>query len=448
MKRSMNQLDNKTRKPFSALRLAAIAGAMCALTAFALGDEVIMRDGTVYSGTIVSKTRRVIEIDTKVHGISARLKLDRRKVKSVVTEDLSAPATTTTTPDTPSITLPAVTEPVEEQNKVLKRDGFNLLMEVPLKGGFGKEIYPGGVADSLEWAKENGVTDVVFRINSGGGALWCANDIVSIMKDYKSEFKMHMLIESAISASIWPSFTCDTITMAPGSDFGGAVGYTMNNTGSAEVDLKMNSIMSAKLESGADANGHSGFLVRAMILSKASVYAYQENGEWVFSDTLEGLPAGYETIDGPNSILTLTAKIAIKYGIVDAMPNGKTLEEWAEVQGIENWDSAGDIGTEIFAKAVKKSKRLEDRLAATIRGFNTEQAYLYSDKQYIMARGSTLQAMRKHLGSYKRLLKEAQGLHMPSMVDGRFAEAIDVTYWEAEIESLMAELRRIRRRGP
>ncbi len=446
MNRVANHAPKKSRNPFSALKIIAIAGAMCTLSTFALGDEIVMRDGTVYTGNIVSKTRRVVEIDTKIHGISTRIKLDRRKIKSIVEGEVSAPPTTV--PATPSIALPAATEVAENTNKALKRDGYNLILEVPLKGGFGKEIYPGGVADSLAWAKENGVTDVVFRINSGGGALWCADDIVAIMKEYRGEFKMHMLIESAISASIWPAFNCDTITMAPGSDFGGAVGYTRNNTGSAEVDLKMNSIMSAKLESTADANGHSGYLVRAMILSEAAVYAYQQaDGQWVYSDTTEGLPDNYEVIDGPDTVLTLTAKQAIKYGIVDAMTEGKSLEEWAKVQGIEKWDNAGDIGAELFTKAVKKSKRLEDRINATIRGFQTEQGYLYND-QYIMQRGATLQKMRKHLGNYKRLLKEAKGLNMPSIVDGRYADAIDVTYWEAEIENLMAELRRIRRRGP
>ena len=444
----MKNMKRKNSKSLSTLKIAAIAGALGAIGSLAIGDEVILRDGTVHTGTIVTQNRRSIEMETTVHGISTRLKIDRRNVKSIVKGDThNTPATTTTPTANPGTILPSITAPAEDNLKVLKRDGYRLVMEVPLKGGFGKEIYPGGVADTLEWAKENQVTDVVFRINSGGGALWCANDIVAIMKEHKGTFKMHMLIESAISASIWPSFMCDTITMAPGSDFGGAVGYTTNATGSAEVDLKMNSIMSAKLESTADANGHSGFLVRAMILSSASIYAYQEGGEWLFSDTTEGLPRGYETIDGPNSVLTLTANKAIKYGIVDAMPEGKSLDEWAQIQEIGKWDSAGDIGTELFDKAVKKSKRLEDRLNATIRGFQSEQAFLYND-QYIMQRGATLQAMRKHLGSYKRYLKEAQKLNMPSMVDGRFAEAIDVTYWESEIETLMADLRRYRRRGP
>ena len=440
----MNRSMNRTRKTPAALRIMAVAGALCALTAVAIGDEVVMRDGTIHSGNIVSKSRRVVEIDTKVHGISTRLKLDRRKVKSIVTGDA---AKTPAVVNTPTTSIPSITEPVEDENKVLKRDGYNLILEVPLKGGFGKEIYPGGVADSLEWAKENAVTDIVFRINSGGGEIWCSNDIVTLIKEYEDEFKMHMLIESAISASIWPSFACDSITMTPGSDFGGAVVYMMTNTGSAEVDKKMNGIRAAKLETTADANGHESLLVKAMTLSESSIYAYKENGEWLFSGSTQGLPRGYETIDGPDTVLTLTAKQALKYGLVDSMPEGKTLEEFAKVQGIEKWDSAGDIGEELFKKSAKKSQLLRDRMMATVRGFQTEQAYLYSDKQYIMTRGSTLQAMKKHLGTYKRLLKQAHQLHMPSMA-GSFDDAIDVTYWEAEIENMMAELRRIRRRGP
>lgn len=434
-------------KVTKALRIAAAAGVLGALSTLAIGDEVIMRDGTVYTGTVVSRTNRVIEIDTKVHGISTRLTLKRPHIKSIVigeTEN-TTPGTTTTENDEPGITLPASTEPVEE-DKPLKRDGYNLLMEVPLKGGFGDDIYPGGVADSFEWAKENGVTDIVFRINSGGGEIWCSNDIVTLIKEHEDDFTMHMLIESAISASIWPSFACDTITMTPGSDFGGAVVYMMSNMGSAEVDKKMNGIRAAKLETTADANGHESLLVGAMTVSEDSIYAYQEDGKWLFSGTTEGLPKGYETIDGPDTVLTLTAKEAHKYGLVDSMTEGKSLEEFAKVQGIEKWDSAGDIGEEIFEKAARKSQLLRDRMMATLRAFQVERAYLGETQTY-MTRGSTLQAMRKHIGSYKRYLKESHTLNMPSMA-GSFDDAIDVIYWEAEIKTLMADLRRMRRRGP
>ncbi len=440
----MNMTTRNKTKSLSTLRIAAIAGALCAIGSMAIGDEVILRDGTVHIGTIVSQNRRSIEIDTTIHGIATRLKIDRRNVKSIVRGEVN---TTPATQDTPATILPKVTKPAEEDQKVLKREGYRLIMEVPLKGGFGKEIYPAGVGNSFEWAKENGVTDVVIRINSGGGEIWCSNDIVTLIKEYDDDFKTHMLIESAISASIWPSFACDSITMTPGSDFGGAVVYMMTSTGSAEVDKKMNGIRAAKLESTADANGHESLLVKAMTLSEASIYAYQEGGDWLFSGSTDGLPRDYETIDGPDTVLTLTAKQALKYGLVDSMVEGKSLEEWAEVQGIEKWDSTGEIGDEIVAKATKKSQILRDRMMATIRGFQSERAYLYTDNQSYMGRGSTLQAMKKHIGSYRRLLKQSQSLHMPSMAES-FDDAIDVTYWEAEIETMMAELRRLRRRGP
>jgi len=427
--------------------LIAAVGVLGTLNAAASGDEVVMRDGKVYIGEIISETRRSVIIDTEVHGIKTRLTLDRRQVKSVTEgETVSDPAPTT---GRPSIGIPSISsakEAADTEEKVLKRDGYNLVLEVPLRGTFGQDIYPLGIANSLEWAKEHEVTDVVFRINSGGGEVWCSMDMVEIMKEYRGDFKMHMLIESAISASIWPAFNCDTITMAPGSDFGGAVGYTRNATGSAEVDLKMNSIMSAKLETAADANGHSGYLVRAMILSEAAVYAYRQGGEWVFSDTTEGIPSNYEVVDGPDTVLTLTAKQAIKYGIVDAMEDGRTLEEFCEVQGIEKWDNAGDIGHEFVERDVEKCAELREDIGAVIRSFYTDLDWL-GDAKYINQAGSALQGMRKSLGKYKRLMDKAENYHMPSILDS-FEDAIDVAYWSDEIESRLAYMRRFNKLGP
>jgi hypothetical protein len=54
--------------------------------------------------------------------------------------------------------------------------------------------------------------------------------------------------------------------------------------------------------------------------------------------------------------------------------------------------------------------------------------------------------MRRAIGQYKRLIRQAEEMHMPSILDS-FEEAIDTTFWENEIETRMAELRRLRR-GP
>lgn len=424
------------------LSLLAIVGTMFVTNTSALADEVIMRDGTVHTGKIVSRDRRTVVIDTELHGISARLELDRRSIKSIVISDEDEATPSSTDNGSPStLSIPTKAEEEEDENVVLKRDGYNLVLEVPLEGTFGQDIYPLGIANSLEWAKEVGVTDVVFRINSGGGEVWCASDMVEIMKDYRGEFKMHMLIESAISASIWPSFTCDTITMAPGSDFGGAVVYNMS-TGNPEVDKKMNSIYANKLSSAAEANGHLGILVPAMIVSDNSVYAYKDhNGEWVFSDTTEGLPSNYETIDGPDTILTLTQKQAQKYGLTHILENGNSLEEFCELHGIEKWDNAGQFGYETVTQDVEDCKRVRDRMLASINGFYTEYAQFHGST-YVRQAGSALNGMNKYLGQYKRLIDDAEEMHMPSIVDS-FEQAIDVTYYQNWIRDTKKDIRNL-----
>lgn len=429
----------------TALMLAAL-GVISSINASALADEVVMRDGKVYHGEVISETRRSVVIDTEVHGIKTRLTLDRREVKSITEGETAADPATTSTPSINSTSIPSISKAESTEEKVLKRDGYNLILEVPLKGTFGQDIYPLGIANSLEWAKEHEVTDVVFRINSGGGEVWCATDMVEIMNQYRGDFKMHMLIESAISASIWPSFNCDTITMAPGSDFGGAVVYRMNS-GNFEVDKKMNSIWANKLSSAAEARGHLSILVPAMIVSDNAVYAYKdENGEWAFSDTTDGIPSDYETIDGPDSILTLTQKQAIKYGLVHGLVDSNSLEDFAKLHGIEKWDNAGDYGHEFVERDVEKCSELREDIGAVIKSFYSDLAWL-NEAKYINQAGSALQGMRKSLGKYKRLMAKAETYHMPSILDS-FEEAIDVSYWSDEIESRLAYMRRFNKLGP
>jgi len=441
---------SKRRISRSATIAIAAGTALAWLTTSTLGDQIVMRDGTVYDGTIISENRRQVIIETSVHGISTRMTLNARDIRSLDRTPIGEKPDESDSAEPTTLSIPKgnTSADVKDRKVPMKRDGYQFLLEVPIEGGFGTDIYPLSVANSLKWAKENAVTDVVFRINSGGGAIWCSNDIVTLIKEYEDEFQMHMLIESAISASIWPSFACDTITMTPGSDFGGAVVYSMTSTGSAEVDMKMNGIRAAKLESTADANGHEVLLVKAMTLSESSIYAYQDekDGPWLFSNTTDGLPDDYETIDGPDTVLTLTAKQAIKYGLVMAMPDGKSLEEFAEVHGFDKWDSAGEIGHTIAERDNKKSKKLQERLEATLYSFNSDLMD-YNSTTRISHRGAAMQSMKKHLGTYKRIMIQAEGMSMPSIVEG-YEDAIDVVYWEQEIETNLARLRRYKRMGP
>lgn len=418
---------------------ALFAGAAIAVfSSVSSGDEVILKDGSVYSGKVVSNTRREVVIDTQVRGISTRLTFDKREVQSVVIGETSTtPAPVDGTIADPQIKPGAGNAPVEEPAKVLKRDGYDLILEVPMSGTFGQDIYPLGIYESLKWAEEQGVTDIVFRMNSGGGEVWAAMEIVEIMDQFAGQFRYHALIEHAISATIWPAFNCDTITMTPGATFGGAVGYRMNGSGSAEVDKKMNSIWAAKLAASAEAHGHSPHLVHAMIVSDNAVYAVRRGGEWVLTNEIP-TESEYDTIDGPDTVLTLTVEQSAKYGIATQITDRK-IESWTEVQDIIDWDHAGETGTKLTEKANATCKDLRNDLMGVIQSFYREQE-ISANRESRRGFASAVQNMRKQLGRYKSLMRKAEELKMDAIKDS-FEQTIDVAFWENEIEIRMQELR-------
>ncbi|MEM9373755.1 MAG: hypothetical protein AAGA55_08940 [Planctomycetota bacterium] len=430
---------------FSSIRNGALAllvgGVMGFSASVATGDEIVLRDGTVYTGTIVSQSRREVVIDTEISGIRTRIRLDRREVRSIVRGE--TPTTRPEVEDRPS-SIPTIGGDRDEEKAkpvVLKREGYDLIMEVPMEGTFGQDIYPLSVQNTLDWASERGVTDVVFRMNSPGGEVWAAEEIVEIMADYADQFRYHALIEHAISATIWPSFFCDTITMAPGATFGGAVVFRRDGTGSAEVDKKMTSIMAAKLSASAEANGHSPYLVKAMMLSEEAVYAVRRGGEWVLTNEIPA-EGNYETIDGPDTVLTLTADDASKYGIVTAIDD-RSMDAFTEVQGIIDWDHVVDEPTELADKANAKCKDLRSKLLGTIISFYREQD-VWAARSSIRGSGAALQNMRRQLGRYKSYLRKAEELSMDAITSS-FEQVIEVDYWETEIEIRMQELRNTRR---
>jgi hypothetical protein len=432
--------------------MALLAGGVLALgVAVASADQILMRDGTVYDGKVVSQTRREVVIDTTINGISTRLTLDRRLIQNVTMGDVESPnpdapqTAPTGTPGiapAPSIGAPSIGTPAEKPAATLKREGVDLIVEIPMTGTFGQDIYPLSIAKGLEWAKEQGATDIVFRMNSPGGEVWAAEEIVEIMAKYSGSFRYHALIEHAISATIWPAFNCDTITMAPGGTFGGAVVFRMRGTGAAEVDKKMTSIMAAKLAASAEAKGHSKALVMTMMIPEEAAYAVQRGGVWTVTGEKPADGETYETIDGTDTVLTLTADQAGKYGIVSTIPN-RDIAAFAESQQFLVWDHHDETTNAMAQKANDQCKRLRAELMGTIQSFYREQE-ISSNRNSIASYGSAVQNMNAQLGRYKILLRRAEDLQMAAIVDS-FEQAIDVPFWETEIRTRMSDIQKMRR---
>ena len=175
----------------TAITLAAACG-----TASAFPDKVILRDGTEYIGEVVSDTDREVQIKTTISNIETTLRIEKWRVREVVLDATDAPDTDPApeSPNRPVAGSDEADDASEYEYENLKREGYALVLEIPMEGTFGEDIYPKSIASALEWAVGSGVTDVVFRINSGGGEVWAAEKIVEIMERHEDDLRYHGLI--------------------------------------------------------------------------------------------------------------------------------------------------------------------------------------------------------------------------------------------------------------
>ncbi len=387
----------------------------------AAGEDVLVTTkNRRYEGQVVDSTASKITFKTTLHGFETTLTFARSEVASLELDDVD-PA-----PDAPLVESDPVGEFTADQLRkvgdekaapmeVVKRDGVPLYLEVPLEGTFGEAIYPKGIAEALKWAHEHEVTDIVFRIESPGGAVWSAVRIVELMNEYRDGLRYHALIENSISAAIWPTFSCDTIVMAPRSTWGGAVIFRHDaNTGEFEVDKKFNSIQMAKLATQAEESGHEGQIARAMMITDQELYAVRESdGTYTLTDSepADGvIDRDYVLIDGPETILTLTANDAEMYGIARKL-HENDLDELRDVLGYSEWDNAGDAGVRLTEQWADKcsgmSQEMQSRQASIMAGWGR-----YSNEKYIRGAIRALEQIKKDMIGYDRLARKADDYEM------------------------------------
>lgn len=311
---------------FSVLALFAVALAARA------ADMVYFNDGRILIGEIIKETDDEVEAKGTIDGIAMHSTFKRSQIASLIKDTKKKPASI------------VKADPKDEESK-------GDFLVVPLKGEFGTDIYPLGVINAMEWCVKNKVPQIVFVIDSPGGYVWAAEYMAEKMAEKDANLKFTMVIDSAISASIWPAFASDRWFVTPAATFGGAVVYSVSNTGAAEVDTKMNSILAAKVGAMAESNGHSAALARAMMLPGSPAYAVQRDGRWVITD--EGRAAADGAISlNKNGIITLTASECVRYGIAAQIPDSSTASIAAALG--ENKKSAGDAG-EIAMRNAKLS---------------------------------------------------------------------------------------------
>lgn len=348
--------------------LVAIVAALSPLllVGAARADVVKMKDGREFVGVIVEEQSRSIKIDTLISNIRTQVTLQRREIASIERSELPKDFFSGGGAKERAASRPA-REPTPERpapvSRPMRTEELKYL-EIPIVGVFGEDIIPVGVSEALQQARRRGVSHIVFRIDSGGGQVWAADDIAKILDEHDDEFTYHALIQHAGSAAIWVALSCDTITMTPGSSIGAAVVFTKDETtGAAEVDAKLNSAIAAQLAARAERKGHNPVLVRAMVLAEAEAYGWKEDdGPWQFAPERpkSANPSSLRTIDTRDTVLTLTASEALDFGFA-RFSESADLDALGEPLGVGAWRSGGLMGANEMQRARDKARPIFEK---------------------------------------------------------------------------------------
>ncbi len=362
----------RTRRTTMWLGLFAAAS----LVGGALGDTVKMRDGRVHEGTVVEETSATVVIETTIAGITTKLTLRRRDIRSIEID----PVTDDAGGDDPGAADDSPSEEDLRERLRSRRTGASRdrtprnqtaeptpgrYMVVPASGVIGVDVTAPGIAGALDEAEKLGATHVVFLIDSPGGYVYEALAIRRLLLDNRDRFTLHALVtREAISAATVLAAGSSTISMAPSATIGGATSYSVKaDTGSSEVDAKMNSIWAAEMASIASTSGHDEAPFRAMIEQERELYVLRESSDGVRLSSSP--PTGndsreWERVDDSLTILTMTANQVRDYGIGRVVDGGA--QGLGEALGLDAWHAADGDGAREMEKAAKERSQLDRAL--------------------------------------------------------------------------------------
>lgn len=136
---------------------------------------------------------------------------------------------------------------------------------IPIKGGIGMEVHANRVKAQLEQAVQLKPVVVVFEMDTPGGSIQDAEEIVDQMIRHKN-LRYVALVHRALSAGATITFACKEIYVTESATLGAAVSYRVSETGMpSALSEKFQSVWRAVCRKAADFGQHPSILAEAMV---------------------------------------------------------------------------------------------------------------------------------------------------------------------------------------
>lgn len=328
---------------------------ICAALAWgseARADVLTTTDGRVFEGTVASEKNGVVQFDTVVSDVRARLSFPKAKVKSIDKKPISQ-----STLDA-SATDPALSES--------SADTVTLYLEVPIQGRIKEQVFAQAIRSTLSYAKVHGVKHIVFTVDSSGGAVDEAASIARTLRQFEEGLTYHAVITNCTGEALVIPFLCQTVHLQPGATVGGSEQKMENLPGkyAATDEAVVRTQIGENLAEVARQRGRKGDIIRAMIDPTAVLAAWIDEDKQI--QTGPSVPAGIPAdrvifADGPDTVLVLSFEQATRLGI-------PTIKGGADAVGpllrLPNWKEESSYGRDVAKRTMTIRKQMADSAQA------------------------------------------------------------------------------------
>lgn len=420
----------------------AVAVLGCVQFGFAI-DRVTLNDGRVIEGEIARELNGSVWVKTpdgltQFFAASDVLRIERdvdaggeevAPTSPTVTDPAPAPEASKTTPER---TRRATTSPGAPRAAVLSYGDADTG-----QGMVGTYITAQSLREVIPLLEEENIDIVVFRVNSGGGAVLELQPLSDVLhNEFKPRFRTVAWIDYAISAaSLTPHTLSEHYFMRRGA-YGGNTAWfgAMQAVQGRELE---NILYDAELIS--ERGGHDPRLLRAMQLMEPLSVDLDENGR---------VAAMYQNTDGeviinkPNRVLALTSDVATQIGFADGIAD--TLDELGKAMGLTEVEWVGEEVKGVPWPVSKAEKYIRDFREQTARDEQSINQYFDGYTVAVgLARNAPQESRGKFIGFARRSLNS-----IVRMVDNNPRLALfilnrseeDFRKWVREQEELLRDL--------
>lgn len=292
-------------------------------------DRVVLRNGRVIEGQILSESDTAIEMLVIVGGISAPATYQRSEILSIernVEDPAVAPKSASSAPARTTESRPRTTSSSSKTSGAV-------VYVMTLEGDLGRDITKTPLRRAFDDAVSHDPAVIVVKLDAGSGVegfdgLWTAEDLAPIVKDVMSAgHRVVFWVERAESGAAFLPLICPEIYFMSDGVLGGLGDLGEFNIGDHVVNLKQISLRLGHAEGIAISGGYEPRLIKAMAI-KEEWLAYRlrggqpeyidweprpEDGEgWIIlTDDGKGKNKDQFSFDG-NDILTIDADLAFR----------------------------------------------------------------------------------------------------------------------------------------